>query len=98
MLENLSAESFSKFVNRTFTIHFDPSSPSVLELIEVSRIGSSQSEAGREPFSIVFRGSPDCIWPQGIYKIDHKNFKDLHLFLVPIGPDDTGMCYEAVFN
>jgi len=98
MLENLTANSFSDFVNDTFTVYFDPSIPSDLELIEVSEINTSSITDGREPFSIVFRGAMDCVWSQGIYKIAHQKLEEIQLFLVPIGPDEKGMRYEAVFN
>ena len=98
MLEKLSAADFSPLLNSTFQIYFDPSSPSIVELVEVTEKKSDSEEVLRQPFSVVFRGSKDTIWPQGMYTIDQKIFGKMDIFLVPIGPDDQGMCYEAVFN
>jgi len=35
---------------------------------------------------------------QGIYRIDHPVINGLDVFLVPIGKDNKGMKYEAVFS
>jgi hypothetical protein len=50
------------------------------------------------PFSIIFRGPSGQSLPQRIYRLEHAQLGTLDLFLVPIGPDGVGMCYEAVFN
>ena len=60
------------------------------ELLEVERLGDTQ-------FSIVFRGPRDPVFPQSIYRVEHAALDALELFLVPIGPDEVGMRYEAVF-
>jgi hypothetical protein len=52
----------------------------------------------RHGFSVVFRGASPGRLPQGIYRLDHDVMGSLDLFLVPIGPREGGMCYEAVFN
>lgn len=98
MLEKLSAADFSPLLNNKFHIYFNPSLPSTVELIEISEKKTSSAEAGRQPFSIIFRGPKDKIWPQGMYKINHQSLGEMQLFIVPIGPDDEGLCYEAVFN
>jgi hypothetical protein len=36
--------------------------------------------------------------PQGIYKLENEKLGALEIFLVPIGPDEKGMRYEAIFN
>lgn len=98
MLEKTTAKEFSPFLNKMFNIYFDPSSPTSLELIEVSEQGITSTTSDRPPFSIVFRGSKDDVWPQGMYKVELESLEEMTLFLVPIGPDDLGQCYEAVFN
>ena len=98
MLEKITAGDFLPFLNKVFKIYFDPASPSALELVEVSEKGEASAAGGRQPFSLVFRGAKECRWPQGIYRIEHPDLKEMQLFLVPIGPDKKGLCYEAVFN
>lgn len=36
--------------------------------------------------------------PQATYRIENANLGVLEVFLVPIGPDESGMRYEATFN
>lgn len=53
----------------------------------------------REPFTLLFRApSKDLYLPQGTYALEGGGHEILHVFLVPVGPDDLGMCFEAVFN
>ena len=45
----------------------------------------------------LFRGPMTPLLPQRIYPLEHAQLGVFELFLVPIGPDQHGMCYEAVF-
>ena len=70
-----------------------------LELIEVSSVTADVTEGGQsEPFSLVFRTEIEEAMEQGTYELNHDSAGDKVLFLVPIGPDDVGMRYEAVFT
>ena len=71
------------------------------ELISVTELGEStgtEPPDGRQPFSIVFRGPGDVLLPQRIYMIEHEEIGAFDLFLVPIGPDERGLRYEAIFT
>jgi hypothetical protein len=52
----------------------------------------------RAPFSLIFRGPFRPVLVQRIWPLEHAALGRLEIFLVPIGPDETGMRYEAVFN
>ncbi len=72
-----------------------------LELIAATE-GSARGGLGpdgqqRTQFSVVFRGPPTPVLPQGSYPMTHDGLGELALFIVPIGPDTEGMRYEAVF-
>lgn len=72
-----------------------------LELIEVKRLGASRvgnTPAVRAPFSLIFRDSTADALPQSIYRLEHDQLGTLEIFLVPIGPDEQGMRYQAVFT
>ena len=69
-----------------------------LTLISADKLNSSATVDGREAFSIVFRGERSLKLEQKIYRISHNTMGDMELFIVPIGPDDKGMRYEAVFS
>jgi len=65
-----------------------------LELTEV--IDSSNAQL--EQFSLIFTGSPSPWLKQGMYTLVHPQMGECELFLVPIGPDASGMRYEAIFS
>jgi hypothetical protein len=66
-----------------------------MDLIEIS---DGHSTPRQEQFSLRFRGDRNKVFPQRIYPVKHDSIGDFELFLVPIGRDDTGTFYEAVFN
>lgn len=51
----------------------------------------------RQQFSLVFRGPAEPVLEQAIHTVEHGELGALEIFLVPIGPDATGMRYQAVF-
>lgn len=51
----------------------------------------------RRQFSLHFDGPLDQALPQGTYVLHHESLGDLDVFLVPLGPADDTMRYEAAF-
>ncbi len=104
MLDKLTSADFLPYLNETFLIHFGEDEPWETELIEVSelkhqRAGTDEVGLDQQAFSIVFRSPKvDIYLPQSIYAIEHEKMGRLELFLVPIGRDKHGMCYEAIFT
>ena len=99
MLENFSIETFSEHLGSTFRVHTEASEPFNFELISATVLGGSTGEEmPRQPFSIVFRGPGDVLFPQRIYRMEHDKIGSFELFLVPIGPDEKGLRYEAIFT
>ncbi len=100
MLDQLSSAKFLPYLNQKFHIHLE--TPLKVDLIEVSDIGpepdAAQAANMRRPFSLIFRDPGNSHLPQQIYRIEHAELGTLDLFLVPIGPDEHGMRYQAVFN
>ncbi len=96
MLENFTVETFSEHLGSTFRVHHEAPNPLEAELISAMVLGE-EPKTGR-PFSVVFRGNGDVVLPQRIYRIEHAEIGSFELFLVPIGPDEKGLRYEAVFN
>lgn len=71
-----------------------------LELIEVRALGSHGGPPGRgrsEPFSCLFRGPVESPLAQGTHTLLHPELGRVELFLVPVGPADGGLTYEAIF-
>ena len=98
MIENFDASTFSERGGEPFRLLCDDGSTLDLELVSVT-LGSAPNDAGerRVPFSIVFRGPLEPLLPQQIYGFDHDELGSFELFIVPIGPDEAGMQYQAVF-
>ena len=94
-LASLTAEDFRPLVGTRFRVG---AGPIASELIEVNELDGTAGPGLRSPFSLVFRGPLEPFVPQGIYRLEHGQLGELDLFLVPIGPDQAGMRYEAVFG
>jgi hypothetical protein len=50
------------------------------------------------PFSLVFRGPSQPRLAQGTYELAHPRLGPLAMFIVPIGADETGVQYQAIFS
>lgn len=96
MIEAFTAETFAVLVGDEFRVHDDHGRVLELRLAAAVPVGLAP-ERGREPFSILFRGPVAPILPQRTYAVDHDALGRFDLFLVPLGPDDAGARYEAVF-
>lgn len=100
MAGKLTEEEFSQHVNTKFRVN-DTAQPVELCLIDVKGYedrSESGSESGMERFSIFFSGPGDRCLPQKTYALEHDQMGAFDIFLVPIGRDDRGYSYEAVFN
>ena len=89
-----SRSDFAGCMGTTFRVHASEEGREAVTLIEVKELGSS---GPREQFSLVFRGGQGDHLPQRTYRMEHEELGRMDLFLVPIGPDDEGMRYQAVF-
>jgi len=69
-----------------------------LELLEVSESIDLKRSPGIEQFSLLFRGPRAPFYPQGIYTLAHEKLGKGELFIVPVGPDSQGMCYQVVLS
>lgn len=105
MTERLKAitgpEQFAECVGSGFRVCWDEGQGEDLELVSATVLGprNTRGNLKRVPFSLVFRaGSPGFYLPQRIYRVEHEKFGAVDMFLVPIGPDEKGMRFEAIFN
>jgi hypothetical protein len=92
---HLTKNIFEEHLNTKFWLFDECREAQALDLIELA---NGHSSARQEQFSLRFRGDRDRILPQSIYPMKHDLIGDFDLFLVPIGQDETGTFYEAVFN
>jgi hypothetical protein len=91
----LTEGTFQENLNSVFWLVAEGLEPYALNLVEVAE---GYSTPKQEQFSLRFRGDPASIYPQRIYTINHDSMGEFELFLVPVGRDDSGTFYEAVFN
>ncbi len=103
VLEDFTAETFTDRIGDRFRLSADEATALDVELIEaapsVSTSGSTLETPGkRTPFSLVFRGPPDPVLPQRIYRFEHHDLGAFEIFVVPVGRDADGVRYEAVFT
>ena len=66
-----------------------------LTLAQAEERGGAARTGGS--FRLEFRGPREPLLPQGIYRVRADNL-DAEIFLVPVGRDEQGSLYEAIFN
>ena len=95
MTELPSRSAFADCLGNTFRIRASEEKEETVTLIEVKKLGNS---GPREQFSVLFRGGQGDYLRQKTYRMEHEGLGRMELFLVPLGPDDQGMLYQAVFT
>lgn len=102
MTEALSISDFKPLVGAAFTIRF-PDGTLELTLGAVEPHGTRAPRPDvpglrTEPFSLVFLGPLAPVLPQRTWALEHPVLGTHEVFLVPLGPQEGRMRYEAVFN
>lgn len=96
MLEGITHKSFEDVVGDTVELSSEEASFTAnVESVTLLRQDPNQE---RQPFSVVLQAHDGRNHGQRTYQLSHPDLGVMSLFLVPIGPDDVGMCYEIIFN
>ena len=101
MSDPMTLEFFTENLGRKFSLDTGKAGTLELEVTEAEAVGSPKNpEDGvrAQAFSVVFRGPSDPVLEQQICKLTSPDGAEVELFLVPIGPAQDGMQYEAVFT
>ena len=98
MVEGMTQSTFARHEGEKFLIDLETSGLMEVELIEVQGLSPKSKATQRNPFSILFRGPKDPILVQRMYTVRHSSLGEMVLFLVPVGTDEDGLLYEAVFS
>lgn len=94
-----SADNFSRNMNTKFTVKVESGEPVEIELVQVAvRQNEPNEQAQMERFSAFFSGPQSAFLPQQTYEFEHPDMGEMEIFLVPIGVDNKGYRYEAIFN
>ena len=102
-LASLNDKHFSSRLHQHFIIRPESGEPIKAELVSVTRLGprplARKGAARPFGFSIVLRTPQSNTYlPQHVYSVEHSRLGKHAIFLVPIGPDEHGMRYEAIFD
>lgn len=98
MLDTLTKEVFEKYLNTTFHIQFQPEVVLEAELIQVRSL-QGDSPLERPPFALLFRTAQQGqYYTQATFMLSHPELESIPIFLSPLGPDEKGMTYEAIFS
>ena len=104
MSVELASATFAGRIGDTFEVAAGGAEPFevVLSECEEAQHGSRaemQEQFGRVPFSLVFHAAArDRYWPQQTFTLRHADLGEFELFMVPLGPDERGMRYQAVIS
>jgi hypothetical protein len=96
---DLDLASFKSQLGTTFLLNYQAAKVK-MTLVDVANFASQkQTAAGKEGFSLIFRGPKEQTLKQDTYLIEHKELGMFSFLVVPIGTKDTrAKHYEAVIN
>jgi len=103
LLDTATSATFQPHVGDHFEVTPQQGEPfeAVLSSWEETTYGSPgewRQATQRVPFSLVFRGPADGAVSQQTCGFRHAQLGQFDLFIVPLGPDEQGMRYEAVVS
>jgi hypothetical protein len=95
----LNMASFKSQLGTSFQINHQASKVKI-KLVAVTNFASrKQTAAGKEGFSLLFRGPQEITLKQDTYLIEHEELGMFSFLVVPVGTKDTrAPLYEAVIN
>ncbi|HZS39490.1 MAG TPA: hypothetical protein VFF06_21815 [Polyangia bacterium] len=96
-MAELTAATFRPHVDSRFRVRLAPDRAVELTLYQVEE-RPPHPRLPRAPFSLLFRGDRAQPLAQQRYPFEHDALGALEIFIVPIGPDEHGLRYQAVFN
>ena len=100
-LATLTLETARTMVGQDFIRSHEAGPDILLRLVSAEparRDPTAQSTPSGRPFSLLFKGPPEPQLTQGMHDLGHAEHPLAGLFLVPVGRDDDGFTYEAVFS
>lgn len=97
-LQLLTAADFQLQMGNVFCIRFSDKASTAAQLEKVMELPAYKN-LERKPFSILLQTTQkDHYYQQAIYTVEQTVLGSMQVFLVPVGCNDTGVQYEAVFS
>jgi hypothetical protein len=109
MLNLMTLDMFAPYENQTYSVDPGNGEPVELKLIRArgkdlhttdGRYGRTIEESKGvrvDPFSLLFAGPADRFLPQRTYAFTHEAIGEFIMMIVPVGLDERGYLYEAIF-
>lgn len=100
MSDRLELSAYEPHVGETFSLELQQLGRVELTLTEAEASPWQPAEGSSLPhaFSLVFRGPPQTVLPQGTYALQHDVLGELEIFFTPIAGSAEGVDYQAVFS
>jgi len=95
MSEQLKIEDFSKYLATKFKVYRSDDEVFEAELVGVFDL---RNDDVLQTFSVEFLIPNEFGQEQRIYKIEHPELGTIGLFIVPVGQNDSGLRFEAIFS
>ena len=96
MLKEITHKSFESIVSETVELRAgELGFRADVESVDLLQTGSGPEQ---QSFSVVLQAHDLDNHGQQMYQLSHPGLGDLDLFMVPIGPGESGMRYEIIFN
>jgi hypothetical protein len=96
-LQLLTASDFKLHSGKDFFIHFSGEMTATAQLESVVEF-PAYNHLERKPFSITLQTAQKDLYQQAIYTVEQPSLGTMQIFLVPVGCNEKGMQYEAVFS
>ena len=96
MTDTPAAASFMPHIGRTVSL---PDGHALTLVAVDQRVTHAQEAARRAPFSLILRGPPAPIVPEGMHRLVFEDGTDLELYLIPVHTRSRDhQDYQIVFN
>ncbi len=93
--EGLHQETFAQCLQSDFRVVDLALNEFAIRLVEIN---DRKRIPHQEVFALLFHGPSENFIQQGMHKLEHSQLGEIDIFLVPVGQDNDGFLYEAVFN
>jgi hypothetical protein len=97
-MDFLRLQDFATRLNETFSVDVDQGRTPFVLMEAAPLPFRAFNGMAREPFSLVFHHTSPVLFPQRIYQMMHPGMGEFGVFLVPVGRNQDGFLYQAVFN
>jgi len=89
---------FIPYIGERFNVASLPDVSLQIELVEAKASSGRAGTPQEDSFSLIFRAARNCPLDQGSVALEHAGAGWIVVFLVPIGEDQDGQYFEAIFD